>query len=108
MTRYDKKRKVLKLHFFILKEDVGKRFFNNFKYDSCRNEYLNKSYNNPIEYINDFANEKIKDIINNKILGIEDIFNYAFYWCVTKEGHSYWSNIDMKWKNICKKNEYNK
>ena len=103
MTRHDKKRKLLKLYSFILKEDIVKSFFNNFKYTNCRDEYLNKSYNNPIDYINDFSIEKIKDTKNNKILGIENFFSYAFYWCETKEGHSYWADIDEKWKNICKK-----
>ena len=105
MTRYDKKRKMLKLYYFMLRENVGKPFFNNFKYTNCRDKYLNKSYKNPIDYINDFSIEKIKDTINNKILGIENFFSYSFYWCETKEGHSYWADIDMKWKNICKKNE---
>lgn len=29
-----------------------------------------------------------------------DFIGYAFHWQSTDEGHDFWNNLDMKWRNI--------
>ena len=103
MNRKDKIKNINAIKEFIKKENIAKSFVNAFKDNTCRKDYLTKIYNNPIEYINDFAIKKVIDKTNNRRPHLNEFFNYAFYWRGTKEGFNYWDNLKVKWSKHLKK-----
>ena len=38
---------------------------------------------------------------NAHICNEGEFLNYAFEWCRTKEGHSFWQKINVEWGKIC-------
>ena len=37
----------------------------------------------------------------------EEAINYAFYWGDTRQGRSFWEEIDEEWKYKCRNSIYN-
>ncbi len=106
MTNREKKIFLIKeLSSFMTDNKCLKRFifeFNLEKHKSWRNNKLYDNYDDVLKYINDFTSNKIyhKNCIglkSHKIL-IKYFFHYAFLWCDTIEGLTYWNDIAIKWE----------
>lgn len=77
-------------HQFLIENNINEKYLNNIQTtDSMRFRERNKVSIKPIEFI---ASIIKKDPI--------EIINYSFNWGRSNEGHTFWHNKDVQWRNF--------